>query len=135
MLNFLRASSKKRDKGFTLLEVLVVIAILGMIASIVIPNVTNFMHSGRVESANTELHNVRLAIQSYSYDYNTTNINGSVGSDGSSTGTLNESVGVYILDLSQAQALYFVVNGKISNATPNPDGKWNGLSWDSYRWQ
>lgn len=52
----------KREQGFTLIELLVVIAILGILAAVVIPAVASFIGEGEDESAETELHNVNLAV-------------------------------------------------------------------------
>jgi len=52
----------KREQGFTLIELLVVIAILGIRAAVVIPAVAGFIGEGEDESAETELHNVNLAV-------------------------------------------------------------------------
>ena len=44
-----------REKGFTMVELLVVVAILGVMASIVVPNVSKFIGSGKSESGKTEV--------------------------------------------------------------------------------
>jgi len=49
-------------KGFTLIEVLVVIGILGAIAAIVVPNVGQFIGRGKSESYETELHNIEASV-------------------------------------------------------------------------
>jgi type IV pilus assembly protein PilA len=52
----------KKMAGFTLVELLVVVAILGVLAAIVIPNVGKFIGSGKTEANAVELHDVQTAI-------------------------------------------------------------------------
>ena len=52
---------KKNQKGFTLIEILVVIAILGVIVGVALPNIVSFMDSGETEAKAAELHNVQVA--------------------------------------------------------------------------
>ncbi|UCE97203.1 MAG: prepilin-type N-terminal cleavage/methylation domain-containing protein [Dehalococcoidia bacterium] len=140
----------KSERGFTLLEILVVVAILGTLAAIVIPSILNMQGEGRVDSANTEHHNVQIAVLSSMVDHSVTLLNdipgGFIGpkSDGSGNESNiteltppsvpdGEGITSYISKL--LQATYTMDEyGIIINATPTNtqagNSKWNGLSYD-----
>jgi prepilin-type N-terminal cleavage/methylation domain-containing protein len=57
------------EKGFTLMELLIVLAILGIIAAVVIPSGAGLMTSGVLNAAQTEAEHVKTAAAGYVGEY------------------------------------------------------------------
>ena len=53
------------QKGFTLVELLIVTAIMGILAGITVPSVSSFLDISRQNAANLELENVKTAAVGY----------------------------------------------------------------------
>ena len=53
------------QSGFTMIEILIVIGIMGLLAGVIIPNVSGFLGTGNLAAANTELANVKTAALAY----------------------------------------------------------------------
>src|SRR5256885_10143298 len=57
--------SRKSNKGFTLVEILIVVIILGILAAIVIPQFTNASQDARKSSLVSQLQTIRSQIELY----------------------------------------------------------------------
>jgi prepilin-type N-terminal cleavage/methylation domain-containing protein len=127
----------KRENGFTLIELLVVIAILGVIAAVVALNIGGFIDRGRVEAANTELHQVETAIVAYvaDVDVSVNNVTGTIGPESNYPVSEPSSGGVLFYVGGGLQADYEVVSGVVVNATPVEDSRWGNLHFCGDIWQ
>jgi general secretion pathway protein G len=57
-----------RDAGFTLLELLVVLAILGLLAAIVAPQVLRYLGTSRTQVAKVQVENISAALDHFQLD-------------------------------------------------------------------
>ena len=64
--------SKRSSNGFTLVEILIVVVILGILAAIVIPQFTNASESAKASSVVTQLQNIRSQLELYQVQHNGT---------------------------------------------------------------
>jgi type IV pilus assembly protein PilA len=61
----------KNKKGFTLIELMIVVAIIGILAAIAIPNFMNYQCKAKQSEAKTTLGNVRVAQEAYLAEWDT----------------------------------------------------------------
>ena len=61
----LKKVARKAKQGFTLIEIMVVVGIIGLLAAVLIPNVTGYMDDARVASTRVLIKNIEQALQTY----------------------------------------------------------------------
>jgi general secretion pathway protein G len=65
-----KGSNMRKNKGFTLVEILIVVVILGILAAIVIPQFTDASTQSKVSSCKTTLTSLRSQIELYKIQHN-----------------------------------------------------------------
>jgi general secretion pathway protein G len=64
----MKKASRPSEDGFTLLELLVVLAILGLLAAIVAPRVISYLGSSRSKTAAIQVKNIASSLELYRLD-------------------------------------------------------------------
>lgn len=57
-----------RRRGFTLIELMVVLVIIGVLAALIVPNVLDRTDDARATAARTDVHNIMQALKLYKLD-------------------------------------------------------------------
>jgi general secretion pathway protein G len=60
--------TRKSEKGFTLIELIVVLVILGLLAAVVVPNITKHMATSKIQIAKIQIKELEGSLQMFAFD-------------------------------------------------------------------
>ncbi len=67
-MNYQALPHTSRQRGFTLIELMVVLAIIGVLAALIVPNVLSRADDARITAARTDVGNLMQALKLYKLD-------------------------------------------------------------------
>lgn len=60
-----RAQEPRRERGFTLVEIMVVVVIIGLLATLVVPNVLGYSEQARLDKAASDVNSIHGTVTVY----------------------------------------------------------------------
>ena len=101
----------KGQSGFTLIEILIVVILLGVLATIIIPQISVSSDDAKQNALKTNLINIRSLVELYYYQHNNT-YPGGRKNDGTATPNETEAATAFAEQLTQ----FTDIDGKVSTS-------------------
>jgi type IV pilus assembly protein PilE len=88
-----RATPRRPQRGFTLIEVMITVAIVAILASIAVPSYRDYVRRGQVPQAFTYLSDYRIKLEQYFQDYKSYGtVNGGACANGTNAPAWNDFI-------------------------------------------
>ena len=113
-----------RQNGFTLVEMLIVLLILGILAAAIVPNLSRFTSQGIVEVANNELTIIKHTVMAYESDHSEDFPCSTQPTAGSPQTILTAGIAPYLSSANIVGTYTVGVDGTVKGIT------YAGLTWD-----
>lgn len=108
-----------KRRGFTLIEMLVVIAIIALLAGMLLPALSKARIRARVAKAKAEMLNIRVSIEQYYADYSTYPTNDSYWNYGGTKSVANKNYGaLYKLETDPKSYMSSIPMDPFDNSKP-----------------
>lgn len=117
---------RKNDRGFTLIEILTVVAILGILATVAYPAYTDYLVRGRVLEGTSALADLRVRLEQF-YQDNRNYGTGTCGTDAGGTARVNLPATKYFTftcALGAGGQSYTITAASIAATSGGADGDW-----------
>jgi prepilin-type N-terminal cleavage/methylation domain-containing protein len=108
----------KNKKGFTLIELMIVVAIIGILAAIAIPNFMNYQCKAKQSEAKSSLGSIRVAQEAYFAEHDT------YSTDKNAIGFATKGEGNYSIVIDPADETGFTATATATGLKGSNDDVW-----------